>query len=70
MTLFPFLSREQREMEQQQEDTTLSFQNLGDIYFWGLVNAMIMIGKLSAPCLTPVAWGYRSVSWWSDSLWS
>ena len=33
MTLFPFLSREQREMEQQQEDTTLPFQNLGDIYF-------------------------------------
>lgn len=70
MTLFPFLSREQREMGQQQEDTTLPFQNLGDSYFWGLVNAMIMIGKLSAPCLTPVAWGYRSIAWWSDSLWS
>lgn len=70
MTLFPFLSREQRETERQQDDMTLPSQKPGDIYFQSLMNAMIMIGKLSTPCMTPVASGCRSIAWWSDSLWS
>lgn len=55
MTLFPFLSRDRREIEQQQDDVTLPFQKPRDIYFQRLMNAVIMTGKLSAPCLTPVA---------------